>query len=141
MTAPARPILLEAGRRDRGGRMATLRWTFRSAALGAAAAALGACSLDAVQPCDAGNLRITAPVTAFTVGQVSQFSANYEYRNCSTAPAPTWSSSNEMVVRVTADGVVTAIGVGSAQVRLTVANRSSAVNVTVAAAQGEPAPR
>lgn len=97
-------------------------------------AALGGCSLETTDPCQADRLQINAPTTTILVGRTEPFDLSYIYRSCAVAPTPKWSSSNEAVARVSADGRVTGVAVGSALIRVEVVNRDTAVPVVVVAA-------
>ncbi len=89
-----------------------------------------------VSPIPVGTVRVTLPDSSLTVGQTVTGTA--EVRSAGGAVLPgrvvTWSSSDTLVARVSATGVVTGRGVGSATITATSEGVSGSVAISVAPA-------
>ncbi len=87
------------------------------------------------EPITPTEVHLNSPTLAFTaVGQTGQLSATVTDQNGATISAPSlaWSTSNAAVASVSATGLVTAIGNGSAEITATAGSAVAHATVTVA---------
>jgi hypothetical protein len=93
-----------------------------------------------VSPIRAASIELSAPGGPIAIGSTHRLVAKVsapDGRELGGRPIR-WSSSNEAVATVTADGVVSAVGAGQAQIVGLSAGRSASRTIVVAAAPMEP---
>ncbi len=86
------------------------------------------------------SLEITPRADTLQVGESLQLSAAILMNNGRSAPTPTWSTSNSSALTVSTTGVVTAVAIGTAVVRASVANYEDSSTFVVQAITTPPPP-
>lgn len=88
-------------------------------------------------PGGVASVALNAPSLTMLVGRTEQLTATAKDAQGSTiagAPAASWKTSNAAVATVTAGGLVTAVGNGSASITATISGKSASAAVTVSPA-------
>ena len=83
-----------------------------------------------VSPVPVSSVKVSPGSLSVTIGETRPLSAAVGPKNA-TDKTVAWSSADERVAQVSADGLVTAVGVGKTTVTATAGGKSRAVNVTV----------
>jgi uncharacterized protein YjdB len=91
---------------------------------------LGACKTP-TPSCAVSSVTVTPGAADLTVGETEQLQASVSASNCSETPATTWISSAAGVATVSATGLVTAAGAGTATISATAGGVSGTALVTV----------
>ena len=87
---------------------------------------------------EATGIGIEAAKTTLAVGETLQLQMSTEPVMTSVLPEATWSSSDESILKVDANGMVTAVGAGTASITLTTSNPEFSATKELCAADIQP---